>query len=629
MAAGEEPSEAGGKKEEQPSEVERFFDKEAELLAAYGMRGDIALERGNQGWAFDWQSKRIIYDPNFFQERGYDLKETLFATTHELMAHYGELLRDPELVLKEVNRYSQKEHLHLLHNIFEDVLGNRRIVAELPFLEETREKLYKEKMFPKSDYTENAAHVQFAYGFIREAMVPGESTQLSPEAREALEKLKSFGDGKINILDLVTTPTIEPKDRFQIMRRVVEPIYQELYKKDLDRESQKESANRQNAGSGKSGQKGGGFWKKVFGKKEVNPGEGKEGITKEDIENAKKELEKQYGDYKDSHPEPISAKDEEKIKEAMREIVGQKGGAASMDRAILEQWAREHGLKPEDVLGYRREYKEVAPLVGELRDVFKEIISRRLKERWRIAPQLKKEGEELEESVLAESYAESAAGGEPRAFREIERRRREEEDGYGRLDMTLVADLSGSMEAVKLDLERKSAILFLEALADFEKEIKEAELESGLSLGMEVRSEARAFGNFGDVEIKPLSPVLSEQARIGIWKKLRHADGGTPDYLSLEAILKSITPQYEKELKEKTRRKVVVVLSDGSSEDAERVQKALSALRSKSVVVLGLGMTESGEPILETYRPDAQVIKDIKDLPNAVKKVILKYTQTI
>lgn len=245
------------KKETTTDEVEKFFDRESEILGAYGLRGDIALERGDGGWAFDYENRRLIYDPNFFIERGYNLKETLFATTHELMAHYGELLRDPELWLKEWRRVSTKSHLHILNNIFEDVLGNRRIVAEMPFLEETRTKLYKEKSFPSDDYRENASHVQFAYGFIREAMVPDESVQLSAEARQALDKLRSFGPDKVDVLDLVTTPSIEPKDRFKIMRNIIEPIYLSLYKEDVEQEKKKGSKGKEGkegSGQGKTGE---------------------------------------------------------------------------------------------------------------------------------------------------------------------------------------------------------------------------------------------------------------------------------------------------------------------------------------------------------------------------------------
>ena len=479
-----------------PSKVEEFFDKESEILGAYGLKGDVTLERGSNGWAFDFQNRKLIYDPSFFAERGYNMQETLFATTHELMAHCGELIRDPELILKEAKRYSRKEQLHLLYNIFEDVLGNRRIVGELPFLEETRTKLYEEKLFPQTDYRENASHVQFAYGFIRETMVSGKPVELGPEARQALQKLRAFGEDQIDILDLVTTPDIEPKDRFQIMRNIVEPIYLELYQKDLEEEKRKggkkDSGNGGNGNptnqppqSGKSGQpdkkQGAGkdkkkWWQSGKGKDKGQPkpgnepGKPTEGKGDESgEEEAKKKFQKEYQPYKDSHPEPLKPEDEEEFKKTLESLAAKRGGTPSLDRAIIEQWAKEHGVDAEDVLGYRKEYGEIATLVAELREVFKQIVSKRLKERWKMSPQLETEGEVLDEETLAESYVESTAGGKPHAFREISRTKKEQE-GYGSLDMTLVNDLSRSMnEGSKMPMDRKSAVLFLEALADFQK----------------------------------------------------------------------------------------------------------------------------------------------------------------
>ena len=639
-----------------PSRVEEFFDKESEILGAYGLKGDVTLERGSNGWAFDFQNRKLIYDPSFFAERGYNMQETLFATTHELMAHCGELIRDPELILKEAKRYSRKEHLHLLYNIFEDVLGNRRIVGELPFLEETRTKLYEEKLFPQTDYQQNASHVQFAYGFIREMMVSGKPVELGPEARQALQKLRAFGEDQIDILDLVTTPAIEPKDRFQIMRNIVEPIYLELYQKDLEEEKKKGgkkdsgqsgdgNPTNQPPQEGKSGQpdkkQGSGkdkkkWWQSGKGKDKGQPkpgnepGKPTEGKGDESgEEEAKKKFQKEYQPYKDSHPEPLKPEDEEEFKKTLESLAAKRGGTPSLDRAIIEQWAKEHGVDAEDVLGYRKEYGEIATLVAELREVFKQIVSKRLKERWKMSPQLETEGEVLDEETLAESYVESTAGGKPHAFREISRTKKEQE-GYGSLDMTLVNDLSSSMnEGSKMPMDRKSAVLFLEALADFQKEIRDAEYESGVSLGLEVRTETRAFGDFGDVELKPLSPDLSEKDRIAIWKRLHKGTGGTPDYLSLEAIEKSLTPEYEEELKSKRKRKVIVVLSDGESQDAARVQRSCEKLRQRGIIVLGFGMTASGQAVKETYKPDAEVIEDIRTLPKAMQKVILKYTQDL
>lgn len=643
------------------SKVEEFFDKESEVLTTYGFKGNISVEFGPlpqdapMGFSAELRQVRVDPDSSFFKERKYSLKETLFVAAHEVMAHYAELCKEPDLVLKEVKRYQQKEHLHLLHNIFEDVMGNRRVVAELPFLKETKTNLYKERQFPKTDYREYSSHVQFAYGFIREMMVPNESVELSEKVRQALEKLHAFGEDKIDILDLVTTPTIEPKDRFQIMKNIIEPIYLELYQEDLKKEKNKKGGKGDSGkgeGSpkegtpqeGKAGEQKGKeesgkgkkhWWQKGKGggeKPSQESGKPSEGTGKEskkgDTE-AKKKFQKEYKVYTDSHPQPLKPEDVKKLKKTLETMVGKRGGAPSLDRKIIEQWAKEHGVSAEDVLEYRKEYEEVAPLVRELREVFKKIVSRRLRERWKMSPQLETEGEALDEETLAESYVESKAGGKPAAFREITRSKKEE-IGYGSLDMTLINDLSGSMnEGMKLPMDRKSKLLFLESLADFQKEIKEAEYESGVSLGLEIKTETRAFGDFGDAELKPLSPDLSEKDRIAIWKKMHNASGGTPDYLSLETVEKSINDDYAKELKEKRKRKVVVVLSDGESQDSGRVQRALDNLRKKGVIVSAFDMTSSGQAVKETYKPDAEVIEDIRQLPKAMQNIILKYVSDL
>jgi len=183
----------------------------------------------------------------------------------------------------------------------------------------------------------------------------------------------------------------------------------------------------------------------------------------------------------------------------------------------------------------------------------------------------------------------------------------------------------------KLNTQRKSAMLVLETLADFQKEIDEAEYESGMSLGLGVRTEVRTFyskedeagENIGiDEEVKSLSRELPEKKRITIWKKLQTNNGGTPDFLPLETISKSITSEYEQELRSKTRRKVVVVLSDGASGNQERYMKTFKELEQRGVIMVDLGM-------LTSARPGAEVIDDIKKLPQAVQKVILKYIQDL
>src|SRR3989344_1456885 len=144
------------RKPQTEDEYEKFFDEEANFLAAHGMRGDIVVRRGSGGWSFNYETRVLNYDPNYFRERGYNLKETLYATSHELLAHYRRLSENPTLCIREWRRvvaigttengvqYLRTPHLKLLLNIMEDIAGNRQIVAGMPFLQETQIKLYRE-----------------------------------------------------------------------------------------------------------------------------------------------------------------------------------------------------------------------------------------------------------------------------------------------------------------------------------------------------------------------------------------------------------------------------------------------------------------------------------------------------
>src|SRR3990170_2452114 len=224
------PKEAGA------HEVEQFLDKEVEILAAYGLRGDITLERSDKGWAFDFENRRLMYDPNFFIERGYNLKEALFATTQVLNGQYAEFLENPELILKEERRNTSKPHLQLLRKSLMNALGGRRAVAAMPFLEDTRTELCEKRLSAVA--TEEKGNVPLHIQFIKEILREKPAKEgVSPEVRGALDRLRNFGQASTDILDLATTPSLKTEERFEIIKKIIEPAYLELYKKDMEDES--------------------------------------------------------------------------------------------------------------------------------------------------------------------------------------------------------------------------------------------------------------------------------------------------------------------------------------------------------------------------------------------------------
>src|SRR3989344_1245009 len=216
-ASPEKPESEKPEKEAGAHEVEQFLDKEAEILAAYGLRGDITLERSDKGWAFDFENRRLMYDPNFFIERGYNLKEALFATTQVLNGQYAEFLENPELILKEERRNTSKPHLQLLRKSLMNALGGRRAVAAMPFLEDTRTELCEKRLSAVA--TEEKGNVPLHIQFIKEILREKPAKEgVSPEVRGALDRLRNFGQASTDILDLATTPSLKTEERFEIIK---------------------------------------------------------------------------------------------------------------------------------------------------------------------------------------------------------------------------------------------------------------------------------------------------------------------------------------------------------------------------------------------------------------------------
>ncbi|MFA5831766.1 MAG: hypothetical protein WC878_08140 [Candidatus Paceibacterota bacterium] len=721
-------------------DIEEFLHDEKALLSSIGLSGDVSLERMDDPkmiMGVDPKTKKIYYNPDapYFKENGYDLRGKLFATGHELVAHVKELDRDPEAYLENFDRIheSGKEHLGFLHNIFEDAQGNRTLVSKLPFLEEAKRDIYVKRLFPSNDFRNDPDHMQFAEGFLREAMVPNDPVLVSDKARAAIDSLKKFGENEMDVLDIVTSEELTVKDKHRIMKNIVEPIFEKLREEDIQKEKEKEKEKQKDGKSGdkskdkqeqdsngegkedgegeekeedkknekqkggksgdkskdkkdqdsndenkedgeekeeskdeKNGKKGEGKKDKNAGDEgnengegeengekkgsksgksggkgekekqekdstgeDKNDGKGKEGnddeLTKEILERFKE----QYKKFEEKNPRFLSPEDQKALHEAMKEAAEKRkkeGGGTKPkydpEEEYLKNWAKEHGLDYKDVKSYRKEFELVRGLVAEMREAFKKIASRRMKQRWRQSRVLETEGEELAEETLVSAVLESAAGGEPRAFRDIERREYPMKN-YGALDMSLLADISGSMsDEGKIEMERVVEILFMEALDDFKRVILETEREYGESADLTLRTEVRGFGD-SDYEMKSLSPEFTEEERIGIWKKLHNpSSNDTKDYLSLEKVFVGITPEDAQAIREKKRRKVVVVCSDGASGNETRYETARAKLEEMGVIVVEFGM-------LTSERKGATVINDLSLLPRKMQEVILRYTEDL
>ena len=76
-------------------------------------------------------------------------------------------------------------------------------------------------------------------------------------------------------------------------------------------------------------------------------------------------------------------------------------------------------------------------------------------------------------------------------------------------------------------------------------------------------------------------------------------------------------------------KKIVIVFTDGGSDDPVKVQGALKSLRDSGVVAIGVGITEKGKPALSTYAPNALVAEDVKKLPIILGELLKEHLRDL
>jgi hypothetical protein len=170
----------------------------------------------------------------------------------------------------------------------------------------------------------------------------------------------------------------------------------------------------------------------------------------------------------------------------------------------------------------------------------------------------------------------------------------------------------------------------MEALKNFAERCDEEAVN--MEKPLEVRSEVYAFQatSADDEPLKKMSKELGEKERIGVMSEISSAPGSdTTDYVCLEAVFAGIEGETERKIKEGELKKIVIVFTDGQSGDVSRVKNSLKNLREKGVVVVGVGVTESGKATLETYSPDARLAGQAEELSIILADLLKEHLQNV
>ncbi len=587
------------------AEAVEFVEKHRDFFEHYA-RGKVKFEPAPLGlktFAFNLETNTIYINSRFYSDRGFSDEKTSFAVLHEI-EHFLEKIGMLSEEKGQVNfgqylkRVKESQAFSLLDNCVSDIRENRTVVSKTSkSFGDIESNLYKKDLFAETDFTSEPRHVQFAQAILREGRVPDEICAVSPDVREKLEQLKSIkSPNGAPLMDIMTDPNTPMSLRLKLQDKFVWPLCRELLDKDLEDEPKK--------------------------------GKG-EGEGKPDPNEIFKEA------YKKANAKVPNAVPQEEIEKAFKEWQ-EKARENPLDKADKE-YAEKLGVKKEDLQRYREIVKSLEKtlnpetgesVIQELRDLFARIISHRLKP----TPTPRYPVEEGEDLVHpADLVAEVKAGNlEPKVWETFEMK---EKTGakFGEVEITVVGDRSGSMEeGNKLIEQRKAAVLIMEALKDFALMCEEERVN--MNQPLEIKSEVYSFqATMADrIPIKKMSRDLEEKERIEVSTAFSSAPGRvTTDYVTLETIDSGIEEETEKKIKNGELKKIIIVFTDGESGNASKVKENLLKLRDRGIVVVGIGITEDGASVMETYAPNARLAETAEKLSFVLEDLLKEHLQNI
>jgi hypothetical protein len=595
-------------------EAVEFVAQNRDLFEHYA-RGKLKIEPAPTGldtFAFDLEKDTIYVNSRFYKNLGLSDQKTAFATLHEI-EHFTEKVK----LLGEKNgrrvfesylgKIKGSKAYDLMDNCVADIRENKAVVARTnEGFAQLERSLYTEDLFKETDFTAAPKHIQLPQALLRESRVPDEPCQVAPEVRAKLDEIQAITakDGT-RLVDVITHPDTPMSVRLKLQDRFIWPAVQELMKKDV--EDKKDKKPKQ----GKENEKG-----KPSPDESGNPDE----IFKEAYQEAAKKV---------PNAVPIEKVEAEfkKWKESQK--------TSPLERADRE-YADKLGVKTEDLKRYRAIVeslkKVVDPETGEsvieeLRNLIARIIAKRLKP----TPAPRYPVEEGEELVDPSGLVSDVKAGnlEPKVWETTETK---EHPGkkFGEVEITLICDRSSSMtQGSKLREQLKAAVLMMEVLKEFADQCEEEQIN--LTKPLEIRSEIYSFqsSSADAVPLKRMSRELGEKERIDVAGMLASAPGSTTDFVPLETIEQGLPEDTRHKIAEGELKKIVIVFTDGGSDDASRVQAVLEKLRQAGVATIGVGMTEDGRPALETYAPDARLAIQAEDLTKALADLLKEHLTDI
>lgn len=269
---------------------------------------------------------------------------------------------------------------------------------------------------------------------------------------------------------------------------------------------------------------------------------------------------------------------------------------------------------------YRQKVAEHVPHIEAMRDAWQRVITERVAATPALSRTPQPDGDLLDLTALPNTVAQVIAGvTAPVAFRRrVTAHKRT--DAPGNTDIVLLLDRSGSMHGSAARTTADAALIMLEGLAAVERDIQHAEAQHGLDLELRIRSALIVFDAAAHT-VKTLTAPLDDHTRRALYGAVLDTGGSTNDGAALAAAAGQLGVTGANGGRDgHRRRRIVIVVSDGGSNDLDAARGALALLRQAGVEVFGVGI--GSDEILTRYAPTSVRVDDLRTLPDILARLI-------
>ena len=652
---GQEIAKIVGRTESKPSDsdIHSFMRQHGRDLSVFA--GDASLNYkihntpGINTAYFNPKEVSINIPESWLSNPEYNQPQLKWIQYHEL-GHFIDMRKNPEVFLDNFKKMEQDaerltrdiiarhpnvdknklkgyiyEAIHSLYNRLDDIYVNNLVGIRSPNYRNGEyakdvSKLYIDKLgYSETDISEIPPHEQFSIALLQDEMVGDVigRAHVSDKVEAVLAK-KILGRNIREIVDQKLKPTpnrpVDPKDRYNLIRAVIQPEYYKLMMDFIEEKLYEEENMNFNQQDQESDSQGSESQDSQDSQQDQESDSQESQQTKNHSHQADKDRKSSdqmdadtkadFLDYYEENKDSEISIDEETVRQILEffaeqqkiDAMSPKEREDYLSKKQQEQFDEENNISSRERDIYESVKARIDKPRKEMRNFWKNLIGKSIEYESRRVDQQRRG--KLNINDFIDNYAQITESQKRGDNREMNIYSRSELEAIPvekpeKIEISLVVDGSGSMEGDKIKVARATAELLMLSIKDFNDYLNQTRRQTKSKL----RADTEVFVFGSDFEkVKSFSEGknvnIEEADIIKSISKINNEYGFTADYNPLNYSSATINKDQRHKISQQKLKKIVFHITDGGSDDPQEAQLAVSRLIDEGVLTFAFQIGE-------------------------------------